>query len=240
MVDNMELGALGPGFPLFFILMQMLVAYLFGLTLVYFLPLYFSIGESIERLESHGYVVDSKMAMFSYGSFVMGSQHVNDTNVGNMTKDEFFEDMQSNVNALGTYFLIACLYSFIAFIFMRKKLFAMAEELNAKSLTPADYCIMAMGTDFDDAGNSESMLAEVKEVFDNKWNMGDKIQYINAAYDIENFYEVSSKYNSLNKDIAMVEYYIESRKTEKEKDSEELKDPDYNEDKYRAECEEKK
>jgi hypothetical protein len=47
MVDNMELGALGPGFPLFFILMQMLVAYLFGLTIVYFLPLYFRIDESI-------------------------------------------------------------------------------------------------------------------------------------------------------------------------------------------------
>ena len=47
MVDNMELGALGPGFPLFFILMQMLVAYLFGLTIAYFLPLYFRIDESI-------------------------------------------------------------------------------------------------------------------------------------------------------------------------------------------------
>jgi len=44
----------------------------------------------------------------------------------------------------------------------------------------------------------------------------------------------------LSKEIALVEYYIESRKTEKEKDSEELKDPDYNEDKYRAECDEKK
>ena len=180
------------------------------------------------------------MAMFSYGSFVVGSQLVNDTNKVNMTKENFFTEMQDNVNTLGTWFLVACFYSFVAFFFMRKKLFAMAEELNAKSLTPADYCIMAMGTEFDDAGNSESMLAEVKEVFDNKWNMGSKVQYINAAYDIENFYEVSSRFNSLNKEIAMVEYYIESRKTETEKDSEELKDPDYNEDKYRSECEEKK
>jgi hypothetical protein len=42
-VSNMDLGALGPGFPLFFVLMQMLVAYLFGLTLIYFVPMYFRI-----------------------------------------------------------------------------------------------------------------------------------------------------------------------------------------------------
>ena len=63
---------------------------------------------------------------------------------------------------------------------------------------------------------------------------------IKSTDDIENFYEVSSRFNALNKEIAMVEYYIESRKTETEKDSEELKSPDYNEDAYRAECEEKK
>jgi hypothetical protein len=124
---------------------------------------------------------------------------------------------------------------------MRKKLFAMAEELNAKSLTPADYCVMVMNCDFDDNGSEQTIHAEIKDVFNSKFNnMGEKIQYINAAYDIENFYEVSSRFNTLNKDIALVEYYIESRKTEKEKDSEELKDPEYNEDKYRAECDEKK
>jgi len=235
----MELGALGPGFPLFFILMQMLVAYLFGLTLVYFLPLYFSISESLEKLEGHGFVVDSTLAMFSYGAFVMGTQH-NASSQTKMQEEQFHSDQLKNVNALGTWFLVACFYSFVAFIFMRKKLFALAEELNAKSLTPADYCIMGLGMDFEDAGNSESMLAEIKEVFDNKWNMGDKVQYINPAYDIENFYEVSAKYNNLNKEIALVEYYIESRKTETEKDSEELKSPDYNEDAYRAECDEKK
>lgn len=38
----------------------------------------------------------------------------------------------------------------------------------------------------------------------------------------------------------MVEFYIKSRKEEKDKESGELKDPDYNEDSYRAECGEKK
>lgn len=153
-VSNMDLGALGPGFPLFFVLMQMLVAYLFGLTLIYFVPMYFRITESLEELEKHDYFIESRWAMFSYGAFVMGSQHGNDTHYqANMTKEEFFTSQVENIQALGLFFIISCLYSFIAFFFMRKKLFAMAEELNAKSLTPADYCVMAMGTDFDDNGS---------------------------------------------------------------------------------------
>jgi hypothetical protein len=63
---------------------------------------------------------------------------------------------------------------------------------------------------------------------------------INAAYDIGNFYEVSSKFNSLNKDIALVEYYIKTRAAEEDEETKEKKDPDYNEDKYRAECDEKR
>jgi hypothetical protein len=91
-VDNMELGALGPGFPLFFMLMQMLVMYMFGLTIVYFLPIYFRIDETLKTLEGHEYFVESKMAMFSYGAFVMGSQHGNDTHYqSNMTKEAFFQ-----------------------------------------------------------------------------------------------------------------------------------------------------
>lgn len=42
----MDLGALGPGFPLFFVLMQYLILYLFGLTLVYTFPLYSRIKEA--------------------------------------------------------------------------------------------------------------------------------------------------------------------------------------------------
>jgi hypothetical protein len=153
------------------------------------------------------------MAMFSYGAFVVGAHH--DEFHEKMREEEFFLDQQDNVNALGTYFILAVVYSFIAFFYMRKKLFAMAEELNAKSLTPADYCIMINGCDFDDNGNEEAILGEIKEVFDNRFNAGGKVQYINAAYDIANFYEVSSRYNTLNKEIALVEFYIEQRKTEK-------------------------
>jgi hypothetical protein len=74
-VDNMKLGSLGPGFPLFFILMQYLIIYLFGLTIIYFAPVYLQISSIIEKLEGHGYFVESKLAMLSYGAFVVGAEH---------------------------------------------------------------------------------------------------------------------------------------------------------------------
>jgi len=81
-VDNARLGVLGPGFPLFFILMQYLIYYLAGLCVVYFLPVYFSISSSIEALESHGYFVESKIAMLSYGAYVVGADHYHEDKVG--------------------------------------------------------------------------------------------------------------------------------------------------------------
>ena len=84
------------------------------------------------------------------------------------------------------------------------------------------------------------MKKEIVDVFEARYKLGGQVQYINAAYDIGNFYEVSSKFNSLSKDIALVEYYIRTRAAEVDEETKEKKDPEYNEDKYRAECDEKR
>lgn len=74
---------------------------------------------------------------------------------------------------MGLWFGIACLYSFIAFYYLRKKLFATAEQLNAESLTPADYCVMAFtGQDFENVGDEESMEKEIKDVFEERFKLG--------------------------------------------------------------------
>jgi hypothetical protein len=118
----MELGALGPGFPLFFILMQYLIFYLFGLTIIYFLPNYFNMTSAVEKLQKYDYVVESDLAMISYGAFVMGAIHGNETHdyKAIMTKENFFEDQQDNINFLGYSFAYSILYSLVAFFFMRK------------------------------------------------------------------------------------------------------------------------
>jgi hypothetical protein len=111
---------------------------------------------------------------------------------------------------------------------MRFQLIKNAEVLNSKSLTPADYCIMGMGMDFEEPGNADHINEKIKEYFEENYQMGSKIQYTNAAYNIGEFYSTSTRYNDLNGQIALVEYYIEQRKTDKENP-----DPEYNEDKYR-------
>lgn len=138
-------------------------------------------------------------------------------------------------------FYLVCVFSVLYFAFMRWRLYGQAEILNAKALTPADYCIAAFtGQDFEDSGDSENILQKVKEVFEERFSRGEKVQYVNAAYNISNFYEVSERYAEINKDIAMVNYYINKRKTAKNKETDELEDPDYNEDSFRADSQAEK
>ena len=72
-VSNFDLGFLGPGFPLFFILLQQLCLYLFCLCLIYFLPVAMAINNALEDLEGTDFFVESSMAMWSYGAFVAGT-----------------------------------------------------------------------------------------------------------------------------------------------------------------------
>ena len=73
-MDNMDLGFLGPGFPLFFILMKYLCIYMFCITLIYFAPVAYAINDSMKDLNnSSDFFTESKLAMFSYGAFVAGA-----------------------------------------------------------------------------------------------------------------------------------------------------------------------
>ena len=108
------------------------------------------------KLESEGYFIESKVAMFSYGAFVVGAEGIKSTDgTDPITKEQFFEDAQNNINTMAEMFYGTCTASFFYFIFMRWRLYNLAEILNAKALTPADYCIAAFtGQDFSDNGDS--------------------------------------------------------------------------------------
>jgi hypothetical protein len=80
-MDNLDLGFLGPGFPLFFILMKLLCIYLFLLVLIYFLPVALAITQALESLESEDFFIESTVAMFSYGAFIAGTDDEGMTNV---------------------------------------------------------------------------------------------------------------------------------------------------------------
>lgn len=72
-VNNLDLGFLGPGFPLFFVLMKLLCIYLFILCIIYFLPVALAITKALDDLEGTEFFIESSVAMFSYGAFIVGT-----------------------------------------------------------------------------------------------------------------------------------------------------------------------
>jgi hypothetical protein len=122
------------------------------------------------------------MAMYSYGAFVAGTGDESAEGIDYVRRQAF-------INTLSGVFVLAICFSFFYFIWMRSKLYQYAEELNAKSLTPADYCVMCVGCDFDEPGNADHIHNEVKDVMEGRFGLGNKVQYVNAAYRINDFYE---------------------------------------------------
>lgn len=94
--------------------------------------------------------------------------------------------------------MASVIFSFFFFIWMRSKLYDYAEQLNAASLTPADYCVQVIGCELEDAGNADSIFNEVKEVMQDRFGLGEKVQYVNAAYNTSDFYALSAKFNEIN------------------------------------------
>jgi hypothetical protein len=106
--------------------------------------------------------------MYSYGAFIEGHDDDGKTDID-------FVKRQQYINTLSTMFILAIWFSFFFFIWMRKSLYRYAEELNAKSLTPADYCVMCVGCDFEEPGNADLILSDVKEVMEERFGLGEKV-----------------------------------------------------------------
>jgi hypothetical protein len=69
--NNINLGDLGPGFPLFFEFMRYLVIYLLILTMLYFVPVALNILRALNELNLEDIELnESSITLFSYGAFV--------------------------------------------------------------------------------------------------------------------------------------------------------------------------
>ena len=91
---------------------------------------------------------------------------------------------------------------------MRKKLLNSIDELDMENLTPSDYCLQGHYMKFE-SYTQESMEKEVREFFNQEYDMlGDKIEYVNPAYNIGSYYELSEKIRLLSKEMQMVDEYI--------------------------------
>lgn len=160
--DNMELGSMGSGYPLFFEF-QKLVGYLMGiLTLIYFAPIAYMIYDAIRDFKGNLKPDDSKISLFSIGAFIM---YVGDKNYS-------FLDYNKRVTSFELAAMLVMLSIFISFIYLiwlRANLFEKAIKLDDEALTPSDFCLMGTHMRFDNYSPKaveEEISKYMKEKFD--------------------------------------------------------------------------
>jgi hypothetical protein len=104
--------------------------------------------------------------------------------------------------------MISIFVSSIYFFWMRKQLLRSIDKLDIENLTPSDYCLQGYYMEFEDY-KPAAMEEEIRKYFNEEYNgMGDKIEYVNPAYDIGSYYELSEKMRMLSKEMQMVEQYM--------------------------------
>ena len=99
----------------------------------------------------------------------------------------------------------------IFLIWMRKRLADKANTLDDDVNSPADYCVVAKNLKFKDYSNV-AIEETIKNHFQSKYGIeGKDYQYSNPTYNIEDYYNVSSKYDALNKKEQLVLAYIKEK-----------------------------
>lgn len=90
----------------------------------------------------------------------------------------------------------------------------LAIELDHKTYTPSDFCLMGIDMIFDSYCPDE-IEKEITTVFKEKYNVD--IEYVNTAYTIKNFFDLSQKHNELMKLKMLVEGYCAESKISTDK-----------------------
>lgn len=90
------------------------------------------------------------------------------------------------INIMIILMFVSIVISLFYLIWMRSHLLKYDMQIDEDAFTPSDFCLMGVNMRFDDY-SPEGIEKEIRERF--KTNYGiDDIEYVNAAYDIDNFY----------------------------------------------------
>ena len=92
---------------------------------------------------------------------------------------------------------------------MRKHLIDLGIKLDTETFSPSDFCVMGTAMEFE-GYFQEEIEAEIRAYFYGKYKID--IVYVNAAYDIKNFYVLTQRLNQLMKMKMLVEGYCETTK----------------------------
>mmetsp|Transcript_17892 Transcript_17892/g.30407 ORF Transcript_17892/g.30407 Transcript_17892/m.30407 type:complete len:217 (+) Transcript_17892:554-1204(+) len=199
--ENIELGELGPGFPLFFEFIYYVTILLFILTIVYFLPCCVVMYKAYTKLAEGGLkAMDNVIAIFSFGVFV---SHTDEQNI----KFYPFEDRKQYLDIITILIMASVAISIVYLIWMRQKLLRKSLLMDLDAFTPSDFCLMGLNMHFEDC-SPNAIENFLKEHLKDAYGV-DEIEYVNPAYDIDEFYKHSEKINQLQKCMLLVEQYCE-------------------------------
>ena len=187
--DNMDLGSMGPGYPLFFELIKFVGFLMLILTIINFLPFAFLMYRSYQEMKDDLKPSDSVLALFSFGAFV---QHRGEVGFEFLS----YDTSKAHIMAVALIMAVSVFVSLIYLICMRHSLLKKVVKLDEDAHTPSDFCLMGTDMCFEDYA-PPAISEKVKEVFKEKYDI--EVEYVNPTYDISNFYSLSQKYNDLLK-----------------------------------------
>ena len=146
--DNVNLGALGPGYPLFFEFIKGVGKLMMILTVVFFTPCCILMVDAYADLKDNLESDDSVVGLFSFGAFV---QYVGEEKYSYLD----YNKRLSYVQVVAILILLSIIISLIYLIWMRNNLLQTALKLDIDALTPSDFCLMGMNMKFDNYAPKE-------------------------------------------------------------------------------------
>lgn len=127
--------------------MKYLTVLMFILTFVYFVPTAYFISKAYEKVEIKMTKRDDNIGIFSFGAFVKFSDPSDPDSYVNLV------DRQSYIDTVTGLVMASILVTFIASVYMRKKLLDQAVELDKIANTPSDFALIGYCPRFSDNCN---------------------------------------------------------------------------------------
>lgn len=206
--DNVDMGEMGAGYPLFFEFLKYNTYLFLLLSVVYFIPASAILaGEYQQIIEANGGLQkkEDPLALFSLGA-VLNEKVFERALDGDFTE---FKNKKGSLFNLFCCAVLALCVSFIFLIYMRAKLIGKALLLDQDAFTPSDFCLQGSKMEFDDY-TASAMEQKIRDHFQTKFGVTD-IQYINPAFKIDGLYKLMTKHEELEKQEAIARAYMHDK-----------------------------
>jgi hypothetical protein len=139
---NIELGEMGPGYPLYFEFVKGVGQLMLLLTIVFFAPSCYMMYDAWKDIRANLQSDESSVALFSFGAYIS-------TNRGVDVEFKEYEKRKLYVQIQVFLMVASIIVSLLFLIYMRARLLYNALKLDDEASTPSDWCLMGMNMVFD-------------------------------------------------------------------------------------------